>query len=650
MKFTPSRNTVISTATSKKFSFEVNAKSFSILTSGIYQNKIKAVIREYSTNALDSHLEANNPEPFEVHLPTEKECYFYVRDYGTGLTKKELEDIYFSVFTSTKDNNNDFNGCLGLGNLSGLSYNTKSFSVESWKGGYHYIYSCCIGQSGVPEFSQLHKEYSQDPEGIKVQIAVDPDDIDEFEEEAKEVYKFFKRQPKFIGKEIELENIYTLGNDIYAINPSRRCLAVMGNVAYPITKNYILDKYKNLLDSNIILFFDIGELTFTPSRESLEYTDYTIKNIKAKFDKVLEKIDKDIIDQITSKQTEFEAIAAYNYLRVLYQRNIKGISTPDKFTWNNKELSTKEIDLNCEYFNTYNKRRFLYNKLLINNSYKYVVNDLKIGAISRCREIASSGTSVYLINQDQLVNFKITYPEFTLASSLPRPPKNNHKRCSLGFLRQMVNNHYVTHSWKEDNIDVDKITSKYYIIRDRYRVIFNGKSYKPKEVFRFMSEAKISVDVYGVKKEDEEKVKKLGFVNIEDVFKEKQEKMIQELDKNKYLFLKLNQYNVFCNVNERFFSNLMAIQKKFDIKDSECLNLLKVKQFLKLHPKKLNNFLDKQDSLRTMGYKYELPERDYVKKHKDIMQKFKLLSSYSPPEDLYFYILGVDYANASRNV
>ena len=40
-----------------KFSIEASAKAFFILSDGLYSNKIKAVVRELSTNAYDSHVE-----------------------------------------------------------------------------------------------------------------------------------------------------------------------------------------------------------------------------------------------------------------------------------------------------------------------------------------------------------------------------------------------------------------------------------------------------------------------------------------------------------------------------------------------------------------------------------------------------------------
>ena len=118
-----------------EFKIKNSRKAFQILSSGLYSNKIKAIIRELSTNALDSHRAAGTVDtPFEVHLPTILEPYFSVRDYGTGLTDQEIESIYTTYFESTKTNSNEYIGALGLGSKSPFSY-TDNFTVTSVKNG-----------------------------------------------------------------------------------------------------------------------------------------------------------------------------------------------------------------------------------------------------------------------------------------------------------------------------------------------------------------------------------------------------------------------------------------------------------------------------------------------------------------------------------
>ena len=61
------------------YTIEATAKAFSILSDQLYSNKVRAVIRELSTNAYDSHVDAGNgSKPFEVHLPSNMEPTFSV--------------------------------------------------------------------------------------------------------------------------------------------------------------------------------------------------------------------------------------------------------------------------------------------------------------------------------------------------------------------------------------------------------------------------------------------------------------------------------------------------------------------------------------------------------------------------------------------
>ena len=68
------------------FNMAATAEAFQILSSNLYSNPKLAIIRELSTNAYDSHRDAGkDDEPFYLHLPTESEQFFCIRDFGTGI-------------------------------------------------------------------------------------------------------------------------------------------------------------------------------------------------------------------------------------------------------------------------------------------------------------------------------------------------------------------------------------------------------------------------------------------------------------------------------------------------------------------------------------------------------------------------------------
>ena len=113
------------------FTICANAKMFKILSSGLYSNKEKAIIREVSCNAYDANVDAGNGDvPIEVHLPGVLEPYFSIKDSGPGLTPEQMKNIYTQYGNSTKTDRNNAIGCLGLGSKSPFSY-IDSFTVIS---------------------------------------------------------------------------------------------------------------------------------------------------------------------------------------------------------------------------------------------------------------------------------------------------------------------------------------------------------------------------------------------------------------------------------------------------------------------------------------------------------------------------------------
>ena len=124
----------------KQFSIDITPHAFQVLSGGMYKDRIGAIIRELSCNAWDSHVEAQNTkQPFDIFIPSKLSPVFYIRDYGTGLTKDEIETIYTCYFKSTKADTNKQLGCFGLGSKTPLSY-TDQFSVTSCKDGKKYLY------------------------------------------------------------------------------------------------------------------------------------------------------------------------------------------------------------------------------------------------------------------------------------------------------------------------------------------------------------------------------------------------------------------------------------------------------------------------------------------------------------------------------
>ena len=278
-----------------EFRIRNSAKAFNILSSGLYANKIRAIIRELSCNAVDSHVAAGKADtPFDVHLPNQLEPWFSIRDYGTGLTHDQVTNIYTTYFESTKTDSNAFIGALGLGSKSPFSY-TDNFTVTAVKDGKKGVYSAFINEAGVPSIALMMTEESTDPSGVEVKFSVnDQYDFSKFRDEARTVYTYFKLRPVVTGyKDFEIRDVEYETRDIipgvHSVVSRYDSRAVMGNIAYPIDvpnadKN--LGSLAKLLNCGLELNFGIGELDFQASREGLSYIPQTVNAIKAKLEAV----------------------------------------------------------------------------------------------------------------------------------------------------------------------------------------------------------------------------------------------------------------------------------------------------------------------------------------------------------------------------
>ena len=277
-----------------EFRIRNSAKAFNILSSGLYANKIRAIIRELSCNAVDSHVAAGKADtPFDVHLPNALEPYFSIRDYGTGLSHEQVTNIYTTYFESTKTDSNAFIGALGLGSKSPFSY-TDNFTVTAIKDGRKGIYTAFINEQGVPSIALMSDQgFCDEPAGVEVKFAVtDRYDFGKFVDEARTVYTYFALRPVVSGnssfgfRDVEYESRDIIPG-VHQQKGSNKSVAVMGNIAYPIEvpqADTSLGDLRVLLGCGLEMHFAIGELDFQASREGLSYIPSTVAAIKQKLE------------------------------------------------------------------------------------------------------------------------------------------------------------------------------------------------------------------------------------------------------------------------------------------------------------------------------------------------------------------------------
>jgi hypothetical protein len=276
-------------AKSSSFKIQASAKAFEILSSNIYKNKVKAVIREISCNALDAHTMIGSDAPIEVHLPTYLEKWFSVRDFGPGIPEDKMEDIYTTYFYSDKNDTNDLIGGLGLGTKSPLCL-VESFTVTNYRDGYKLVYTCFKNENSEPQISLLSKTESDEPSGLEVRLFVPNHMIEEFEKNSVDVYRFFEKTPNINNEDVanKIQERKMVWIEDFCVATDRTIYIVMGNVCYEVPMSYDF----NVPGKGLYIKADIGTVNFDPGREYVTLDEKSKDFIKGRigeFKKVVEK-------------------------------------------------------------------------------------------------------------------------------------------------------------------------------------------------------------------------------------------------------------------------------------------------------------------------------------------------------------------------
>jgi hypothetical protein len=393
-----------------KFSIEASSKAFFILSDGLYSNKILAVVRELSTNAYDSHIDAGKADvAFDVHLPTPLEPVFFIRDYGTSMDHDSCMQLYTTYFRSTRNNSNDAVGCLGLGSKAPFAY-SDTFTVEAYLNGTCRIYSAYKNEDGSPVFSLMEEVPSSEQNGIKVSINVNDYDTNRFRVEASKVYEYFKVRPNFVGEKIEFKNPNKVlaGDNWYFDDDQSNNLIIMGQIAYPLVANQLTTGENNSSQiSNFInysdglrIFVNIGDVDITPSRESLSYSRETKTNITSILHNIMSDITFKIEEQIKNQPSLYKART--KYIQISDQcSSIKSAveSLQKSISWNDIKLfdsiTGESIDIKNKIIcnrlskSTYRKKietEQKVEKIFFNNNVKFVIDNLKRGGLSRIKK------------------------------------------------------------------------------------------------------------------------------------------------------------------------------------------------------------------------------------------------------------------------
>lgn len=292
------------------------------LLTNMYSDEELAVLREYSTNARDSHIvrghgKGYNPErPIEVTLPVSswelpsetRGRFLKIRDYGVGLSVEEIAEIYSFYGKSTKDEDNEQNGMMGIGGKSGLVDTFGSFKLTGIKDGKKTIVMVGRNEATEPVMDLVSVTETDEPQGVEIELPAPKRHW--LRDRAEHLFKFWPegsvlvdgKAPKRLKAKIQVTPEILIAEGLEH-NYSRSDFIVMADVPYPVQ----LDG--KLADGHsLVVYVPTGAVDIAPSREALRMTERTkdeIARLMAEYD---QKVQTVIQDSVAAAKSKAEAV------------------------------------------------------------------------------------------------------------------------------------------------------------------------------------------------------------------------------------------------------------------------------------------------------------------------------------------------------
>lgn len=271
----------------------------------LYSDRLYAFLRELSTNAADSHISARTNAPIRVTLPTSAKPFFAVEDFGLGMSIDDLDETYSAYGASTKREDDEVNGTLGLGSKAPLAY-ADTFNIRARKGGVQVLAVVTKDVDGVPVLKVLDTSATNEPNGVRIEVPVSNDwDQRRLAEKAAHLFSFWAKGTVLVDGEQpasirDRENLVWLDDDVAVSLQHDESYIVQHNVPYPV------DRYRLGLPYSVIAYVPTGTVNFPPSREALEYTDRTDEVVTILKDYVTDAFGRVVRDKVAAAKTTYE--------------------------------------------------------------------------------------------------------------------------------------------------------------------------------------------------------------------------------------------------------------------------------------------------------------------------------------------------------
>ena len=282
-----------------------------------YNNAPMAVLREYVSNAWDSHKLAGQNRPVEVTLPTEFNPVLKVQDWGTGMSLEDILNVFVNLAASTKSHDNQHIGGFGIGSKSALAIG-EQFTVRTVKNKLLNILVMNRSVEGIQSQFAVENQFVNEPNGATITIPVDNPQSFQSNKITSVITGWSKKDMVFLGAEQNNKQLDSRIVDTWVklphgyVNPKlfgavgdfaslvgHSGTALVGPVAYPVALNCNISVW---LRHNMALALPIGSISFPSSREFIalsdpqnakvvdEYADSLIQEIESYFNNLVHNV------------------------------------------------------------------------------------------------------------------------------------------------------------------------------------------------------------------------------------------------------------------------------------------------------------------------------------------------------------------------
>ena len=211
-------------------------------------------------------------------------------------------------------------------------------------------YNAFIDHTQIGQISKMAAEKTNERDGIEIVIPAKEGDFSAFRDKALSLFSHFKVRPEIEGA--DEENFYgedaesLMFSDDWTIRKSGNSVAVMGNIAYPISTSaldlsYGTNEYSLVDEVSLCLYFEIGDLDISASREALQYTDETKRTITKRLKSVSKQIPKKVGEEMKDCKNLWEAKTTYGKL---FKHGglghvLRSVIDHNTIFWNGKKVS-----------------------------------------------------------------------------------------------------------------------------------------------------------------------------------------------------------------------------------------------------------------------------------------------------------------------